>query len=85
MSPEQIAGAPDEVDHRSDVFAVGAVFYELLAYQRAFPGQMAEVLYKIVHDSPDPVSRLCPGLDPAIERAVLQVSRARSPSADIRT
>ena len=70
MSPEQIAGAPDGVDHRSDVFAVGAVFYELLAYQRAFPGQMAEVLYKIVHASPDPLSHVCPGIDPAIEQCV---------------
>ncbi len=68
MSPEQIAGA--RVDHRSDVFAVGAVFYELLAYQRAFPGQMAEVLYKIVHASPDRLSQVCPGIDPAIEQAV---------------
>ena len=68
MSPEQIAGA--RVDHRSDVFAVGSVFYELLAYERAFPGQMAEVLYKIVHASPDPLSQVCPGIDPAIEQAV---------------
>src|SRR4030095_16789268 len=31
---------------------------------------MAEVLYKIVHDSPEPLSRFCPDIDPSIERAV---------------
>jgi serine/threonine-protein kinase len=70
VSPEQIADAPGGVDHRSDVFAVGAVFYELLAYQRAFPGPMSEVLQRIAHDGPEPLARCCPDLDPAIERAV---------------
>ena len=36
MSPEQIEGG--EIDHRSDIFAVGAVFYELLSYREAFSG-----------------------------------------------
>src|SRR5262245_31429763 len=36
MSPEQIEGG--EVDHRSDIFAVGAVCYELLSYDAAFSG-----------------------------------------------
>src|SRR5215216_6499764 len=36
MSPEQIEG--DEIDRRSDIFAVGTVFYELLSYREAFSG-----------------------------------------------
>ena len=36
MSPEQIEGG--EVDHRSDIFAVGAVCYELFSYSEAFSG-----------------------------------------------
>ena len=39
MSPEQITGRP--VDHRSDVFSVGAVLYELCSGHRAFPGHDA--------------------------------------------
>ena len=47
------------------------------------PGQMADVLYKIVHDSPEPLPRFCPGLDPAIVRAVYKCLE-RDPTADTR-
>src|SRR5262249_52448398 len=51
MSPEQITGAP--VDRRSDIFAVGLVFYELLAYRPAFAGETAHsVIHSIVNDAP---------------------------------
>ncbi len=36
-SPEQIECRPD-LDHRTDIFSLGATMYELLTYQRAFPG-----------------------------------------------
>jgi serine/threonine-protein kinase len=64
MSPEQISGP--EVDHRSDIFAVGAVFYELLSYQQAFPGGIDTVLSRILYGTPIPLSQLCPGLDASI-------------------
>ena len=71
MSPEQITGA-SAIDHRSDIFAVGSVLYEVFTYQRAFPGEMADVLYKIVHAQPEPPVALAPGLDPAIVRMIEQ-------------
>ena len=52
MSPEQITGR-GTIDLRSDVFAVGAVLHEVSTYQRAFPGEMTDVLYKIVHAWPE--------------------------------
>src|ERR1700732_4050648 len=38
MAPEQMMG--QGVDARADMFSAGAVFYELLTYQRAFPGDL---------------------------------------------
>ena len=71
MSPEQITGR-GTIDHRSDVFAVGAVLHEIFTYQRAFPGEMTDVLYKIVHAQPESAATLAPGLDPGIVRAIDQ-------------
>ena len=71
MSPEQITGR-GTIDLRSDVFAVGAVLHELFTYQRAFPGEMTDVLYKIVHTQPESAAVLSPGLDPGIVRAIDQ-------------
>jgi serine/threonine protein kinase len=63
MSPEQAMGKP--VDHRSDIFSAGAVFYELLTGQKPFAGRTLHgVLYQIISDEPDPVLTLnpeCPG------------------------
>ena len=71
MSPEQITGR-GTIDLRSDVFAVGAVLHEVFTYQRAFPGEMTDVLYKIVHAQPESAATLSPGLDPGIVRAIDQ-------------
>ena len=54
MSPEQAEGKPADV--RSDIFSFGAILYELLAGQRAFPGaSIASALGAILHREPDPL------------------------------
>ena len=51
MSPEQVRG--ERVDHRSDIFAFGAVLYEMLAGQRAFGRNTgADTLSAILHEEP---------------------------------
>jgi hypothetical protein len=65
MSPEQVQGAI--VDHRSDIFAVGAVLYELLVYRQAFQAEnQAALLNKILTESPEPVTAVNTDLDPAL-------------------
>ena len=73
MAPEQIRGRL--VDYRCDIFSVGLVCYELLSYRRAFAGDtITEVIYKILHEDPPPLTGVDPQLDPAVvtlvERAI---------------
>jgi len=69
MSPEQVTGQP--VDSRSDIFAVGALFYELLAYRQAFPGGLETgILHKIISGQPEPLDKIARNLDEDVIRIV---------------
>ncbi len=69
MSPEQITGQP--VDARSDIFAYGAVAYELLSGQRAFDGAHAfEITRKVLEIDPPPLPELVSGLPAELVRLV---------------
>jgi serine/threonine protein kinase len=72
MSPEQVRGHNDQVDHRSDIFAFGAVFYEMLTGRRAFRRDTpVETMNSILNEDPPAMSGLNPGLDP-MTRGVAQ-------------
>ncbi|HLZ99102.1 MAG TPA: protein kinase, partial [Steroidobacteraceae bacterium] len=69
MSPEQIEGK--EADARSDIFAFGLVFYELITGQRVFDGStQASLIASILKDQPRPVSELQPVTPKALDRVV---------------
>ena len=72
MSPEQARG---RVDHRSDIFSAGAVFYELLTNQLPFPGEdPMQILEQLRSEDPLPPAEVDPAipaeLSGAIQRAL---------------
>ncbi len=69
MPPEQVRGEP--TDARSDLYAAGAVLYEMAAGRRAFPQRgMPELFAAILHQTPDPLSAVLPGVSPALEALI---------------
>jgi serine/threonine-protein kinase len=71
MAPEQIEG--QKVDHRADIFSVGAIAYELIAYKRPFDGDtITAVMYKIMHDRADPKALPETEYSPALEEIVMR-------------
>jgi serine/threonine protein kinase len=68
MSPEQAEGRP--LDARSDIFSFGAVLYEMLSGDRAFPGTtIGQVLSGVLRDDPPPL-RGFPALAPIVQRCL---------------
>src|SRR5262249_23900549 len=79
MSPEQVAGSV--IDSRSDIFAVGLVFYELLSCRQAFRGGLQNgILNRILHQEPPPLHEVAPDIDDEIVAVVIR-ALAKDPRA----
>ena len=69
MSPEQVTG--DVVDHRTDIFSLGVMLYEMATGQRPFQGRSsAELASSILRDTPQPIAEMRTDLPGDLARVV---------------
>jgi serine/threonine-protein kinase len=71
MSPEQVEGKP--VDHRSDLYTLGLIFYEMLTGVLPFSGDTTfQLMYQRVHEVPKRPELVIPDLPPYLSRICLK-------------
>src|SRR2546425_6290642 len=69
MAPEQITNGA--ITPATDIFAVGCLLYELLAYHKPFEGETVHgVLYQVLTTDPKPLRTMAPSIPAALERVV---------------
>ena len=83
MSPEQARS--DAIDHRSDIYALGVILYEMITNQRPFSGETAmSVMYKHVNEPPPRLSEIDPDRPEALE-TIVQTALAKAPGDRFQT
>jgi serine/threonine-protein kinase len=71
MSPEQASGKNQEIDGRADIFALGAIVFEMLSGTTAFPGEsLPQVIYQVVFEPHPSLAQIAPTASPRVVAAV---------------
>jgi serine/threonine protein kinase len=69
ISPEQARG--DRVDHRTDIYSLGVILYEILAGQVPFDADSTwSVIYKHINEAPPPITDVPPAVQAVVDRAM---------------
>jgi eukaryotic-like serine/threonine-protein kinase len=85
MSPEQVIGARRVVDHRTDVYSLGATLYELITLRPAFESSdRMELIVKIAEDEPRQPRQIDPAIPQDLETIVLK-AMAKDPAGRFAT
>ena len=80
MSPEQASGKNQDIDGRTDIFALGAIVFEMLSGVTAFPGDsVPAVIFKVVFEPHPLLAQLAPAVNPKVVAAVDR-ALAKNPS-----
>jgi non-specific serine/threonine protein kinase len=83
MSPEQALG--HQIDHRTDIFSLGVVLYEMLAARLPFGGDSStEVIDKILHQEPPAIARFNYEVPPEVDR-ILRKALEKNPAFRFQT
>ncbi len=77
MAPEQADGGYERIGAPSDIYSLGAIFYELLTGRPIRAGNMSRVLYELMHDDPVRPSKIRSDIDPQLEEICCQAISRR--------
>ena len=84
MAPEQARGNIDQIDERSDIYALGAILYQILTNQPPFSGDTATVLELVISTDPKRPRGIDPTIPPPLEAICLH-ALAKQPTSRYQT